>query len=73
MVWAMGVESCVNDNIGGEVGDGSSTLLWWDLWVEGGTLNVRLYRLLYLSDNKMATVREMNLLGWGEGERHRLG
>jgi hypothetical protein len=49
------------------VGDGLGTLFWRDLWLEGGTLKSRYNRLFDISINKMATVSDMFLSGWGEG------
>lgn len=46
--------------------DGSSMLFWWDMWVEGGTLKARFSCLIYVADNKMTTVAEMNFLVWWE-------
>jgi len=63
------VGSWLDDNIGCEVGDGSVMLFWWDVWLEGGALKVRVKRLYDLSENKLATILKMNLLGWGvDGE-----
>lgn len=49
-----------------KVGDGLGTLFWWDLWLDGGTLESKFSRLFYLCIRKMATVSNMFLLGWRE-------
>lgn len=58
----MEVRSGFKDNIRCFVGDGSSTLFWWDLWLEGGIMKDMFRRLLELVENKMLTVAEMSLL-----------
>jgi len=40
------------------------TFFWWDPWL---VLKDRFSHIFYLSDNKLATVSDMFLLGWGEG------
>jgi len=49
-----------------EVDDGNSFLFWWDPWMEDVALKVMFSRIFELSGNKMATVAEMERLGWGE-------
>jgi len=63
----MEVGNGFKDNIGCVVGDGPSTLFWWDPWLEGGTLKDRFRSLLELVENKMLTVVKMTLLLWGAG------
>ncbi|XP_024634465.1 uncharacterized protein [Medicago truncatula] len=53
------------DNIVRKVGDGCHTLFWEDPWLEDVPLAVSFSRLYELSNFKLATVREMSLLGWG--------
>jgi hypothetical protein len=50
------------------VEDELGTLFWWDRWIEGDTLKSRFSRLFDLSNNKLATVTDMYLLGWGREE-----
>jgi len=53
------------DNIVRKVGDGRTTLFWEDPWLLDVPLVVSYSRLFELSGNKVATAREMFLLGWG--------
>jgi hypothetical protein len=62
-----GVGRWFTEHIRREVGDGMETLFWWDPWLKGGILKDRFSCLFYLSDNKLATVAGMFLLGWWEG------
>jgi len=57
----------VDENLRREVGDDVSMLFWWDPWLTRGVLKDRFIRLFDLSSNKMATMADMKLLGWGEG------
>jgi len=45
-----------DDNLGREAGDGTTTLFWWDPWIDGVILKRNFRRLFDLIDNKMATV-----------------
>jgi hypothetical protein len=65
-----GVGNWFNNHLRHEVGNGIRTLFWWDPWLEGGTLKNRFSRLFDLSNNKLMTVSDMFLLGWGRVERH---
>ena len=49
------------------VGDGEDTLFWHDRWCGDAPLRVRFSRLFDLTLNKSITVKDMFLLGWGEG------
>jgi len=49
------------------VGDGESTLFWHDRWCGDVALRERFSRLFDLALNKSITVKDMFLLGWGEG------
>ena len=56
----------IDNNCVCEVDDGNSFLFWWDPWMEDVALKVMFSRIFELSGNKMATVAEMERLGWGE-------
>jgi len=62
----MGVGNWVDDNIRRNVVDEYFRLSWIDFWIDGEALSVRFKRLHELSENKMATVREMKTI---DGER----
>ena len=53
------------DNIVGKVGDGRTTMFWEDPWLDDVPLAVSYSRLFELSKNKLTTVMEMFVLGWG--------
>lgn len=53
------VGSWLEDNIGREVGDGSSTMFWRDHWLDGVPFSVRFGRLYELADNILTTLVEM--------------
>jgi hypothetical protein len=55
------------DNIIKKVGDGRSTLFWLDPWWEDCPLARSFGRLYELAENKLVTVSEMFVLGWGVG------
>lgn len=46
-----------------EVGDGTSTLFWIDMWIEGTSLKVTSNQLIELAENKLATIAYMFSLG----------
>jgi len=48
------------------VGDVSTTLVWWDPWLEGGTLKDWFSRPFELAENKLVSILEINFLGWEE-------
>ncbi|MCH91367.1 receptor-like kinase, partial [Trifolium medium] len=56
-------EECVSKT----VGDGVDTYFWIETWLGGIPLSVRFRRLFDLAENKSSMVKEMFLLGWGEG------
>jgi hypothetical protein len=51
------------DNISRQVGDGVSSLLWKNPWLDDVSLDIRCGRLFDLVVNKCATVAEMFSLG----------
>jgi hypothetical protein len=55
----------LEDNIIWKVGDGRSTLFWLDPWWEGCPLARSFGRLFELAENKLVTVSEMFVIGWG--------
>ena len=63
----VGVGRWFDDHLGRKIDDGTETLFWWDLWLDGMILKRNFSRLFHLAVNKMATVAEMFSLGWGEG------
>lgn len=46
-----------------EVGDGTSTLFWINMWIEGTSLKVTSNQLIELAENKLATIAYMFSLG----------
>jgi hypothetical protein len=58
-------EGWLVDNINREVGNGVSTLFWCDPWLDGVSLESKFRRLFELEENKLITVADMKLLGWG--------
>jgi len=56
-------EGCVERR----VGDGEDTLFWHDRWCGDASLRVCFTKLYDLALNKSITVKDMFLLGWGEG------
>jgi len=64
---ALGVESWFEDNVRRIVGGGGSTYFWLDNWVGGAPLRVQFPRLFDLTQDKGATVREMEEKGWAVG------
>jgi len=58
----------LDDNLGREVGDGTTNLFWWDPWNDGMILKRNFSRHFDLVDNKMTTVAKMYSLEWGGGE-----
>lgn len=54
----------LSDNISILVGDGVSSLLWKEPWLNGVSLADRYARLLDLVINKCATVVGLSSLGW---------
>jgi len=72
-----GVGRWFDDNVRRLVGDGRTTLFWFDYWVGGIPSRIKFPRLFDLAINKECTVEEMARLGWEvEGRawerRHRL-
>ena len=61
------------DNIVRKVGDGSTTMFWKDPWLDDVPLAKSYARLFELSENKLVTVPEMFVLGWGLVERRGSG
>ena len=55
----LGAGSWLENNIGREVGDGSSTLFWRDQWLDGVPFNVRFRRLYQLNDNKLTALADV--------------
>jgi len=55
----------LTDNITRQVGDGESTLFWYDSWIEGKSLCELYVRLFELADNKLDMVAAMFAKGWG--------
>jgi hypothetical protein len=53
------------DNINSEVGNKMSTLLWRDPWLDGVLLEASFRRLFELAENKLATIAETKMMGWG--------
>jgi hypothetical protein len=60
-------ETWLLDNISREVGHGSSTLFWKDLWCNDSSFEVSFRRLFEFPDNKLDVV-DIYLLGWGVDE-----
>jgi len=58
------VGSWFEDNVRWVVGDGRTTLFWFDLWVGETPLRFKYFRLFDLTINKECTVEEMERLGW---------
>ena len=50
------------------VGDGYITIFRKDAWLDGVPFLVKFSRLYELTENILATVTEMNNLGWGVNE-----
>lgn len=50
-----------------KVGDGAVTLFWHDCWVLFIPFSVCFGRLFNLAVDKSTTVRNIFMLGWGEG------
>jgi len=70
----LGVSNWFNENLGRSVGDGFSTLFWWELWLKGIALKVTFRRLFELDEHKMTSMADMCPLGWGEdGEAWKWG
>jgi len=61
------VSAWFHDNVCLKVGNGSSTLFWFDRWLGEAPLQVRFRRLFNLSENKLLTVAQMHDLGWDVG------
>ena len=61
------VSTWFHDNLCLKVGNGSSTLFWFDRWLGEAPLQVRFRRLFNLSENKLLTVAQMHDLGWDVG------
>jgi hypothetical protein len=53
------------DNINRQVGDGVSTLFWVDPWLEGKPFCKKFVRFYELAENKLETVADMFVGGWG--------
>jgi hypothetical protein len=53
-------------NIAREVGNGRETLFWRDSWLDGVLLEVSYRRLFELAENKLVTVADAKVMGWGE-------
>lgn len=65
-VIGVGVGRWINNNLRLELGDGVSTLFWWDLWLDGWVWVLRLTTFFYFSDNKMTSMPNKAIrLGWG--------
>jgi len=62
-----GVGCWFDDNVRRIVGDGGTTLFWFDHWVGESPLRVQFPRLFDLAINKDCTVEEMESLGWEVG------
>lgn len=58
-----GVGRWFDDILGREVGNGTQTLFWWDMWIDGMILKSNFSRLFQLIDNKMETMADMYSLG----------
>lgn len=63
------VDSWIDDNCVYRVGVGNSFLFWWKPWMKCVTLKDRSSRLFEFSDNKIATVVEMEYLGWVRADK----
>jgi len=59
-----GVGSWFDGNVRRMVGDGRTTLFWFDHWVGEMPLRIKFPRLFDLAINKESTVEEMASLGW---------
>jgi len=59
-----GVESWFDRNVRRMVGDGRTTLFWFDHWVGEMPLRIKFSRLFDLAINKECMVEEMASLGW---------
>ena len=59
-----GVGSWFDDNVRRLVGDGRTTLFWFDHWIGETPLRFKFPRLFDLAINKECTVKEMESLGW---------
>jgi len=55
------------DNIVRKVEDGWTTMFWEDPWLDDVLLTMSYARLFELTENKLVTVMEMFVLGWGVG------
>jgi hypothetical protein len=64
-----GVGSWFENNVRRVVGDGKTTLFWFDHWVGETPLRFKFPRLFDLAINKECTVEEMEGLGWEAGGR----
>ena len=63
----------LENNIVRKVGDGRSNLFWEDPWLDEVLLARSFARLFELAENKLSTVMEMFVLGWGLIERRGSG
>jgi len=52
----LGVGTWFLDNLGCIFYDGSTTLFWWDPWLNESALKDRFIRLFDLDENKLATI-----------------
>ena len=59
-----GVGSWFDGNVRRMVGDGRTTLFWFDHWVGEMPLRIKFSRLFDLAINKECMVEEMASLGW---------
>jgi len=66
-------EGWFGEGVSKVVGDGKSTLFWFDNWLGDVPLCRRFGRLFDLATNKLISVADMCELGWEEGERRGVG
>jgi len=58
------VSTWYHDNLCLKVGNGSSTLFWFNRWLGEVPFQVRFRRVFDLAENKLMTVAQMYDLGW---------